>query len=58
MTPPTDRERLQALERFVRHLQRKLEAQGHKIDGLDKHLSRMLRDARKRLRLLERLLGE
>jgi hypothetical protein len=58
MNIPTDRKRLQALERYVRHLQRRLEATGRKLDGIDAGLRGMLRDARKRLRRLERLLGE
>jgi hypothetical protein len=52
-----DRERLLALERLLRHLQRKLAAQGRRMDGIDASLRGMLGDARKRLRRLERLLG-
>jgi hypothetical protein len=57
MTPPSDRERLQAVERLLRHLGRKLAAQGRRIDGIDASLRGMLREARQRLRRLERLLG-
>jgi hypothetical protein len=58
MSNPTDKERLQALERFVRHLSRRLESQARKLDGIDTSLRGMLRNARQRLRRLERLMGE
>jgi hypothetical protein len=58
MTNPTDRERLAALERFTRHLRRRLDALDHKLAGLDHHHSGLLRDARQRLRRLERVLGD
>jgi hypothetical protein len=57
MTNPTDHERLLAVERWARHLARRLGALDQKITGLDQHVSGLLRDARKRLRRLERLLG-
>jgi hypothetical protein len=56
MTKPTDQERLQALERSTRHLGRRLDALNQKLAGLDQHHSGLLRDARQRLRRLERLL--
>jgi hypothetical protein len=58
MTNPTDRERLLALERWTRHLARRLDALHQKLAGLDQHVSGLLRDARQRLRHLERLLGD
>jgi hypothetical protein len=58
MANPSDKERLQAVERFTRHLARKLEALDRKLTGLDTHVSGLLGDTRERLRRLERLLGE
>jgi hypothetical protein len=40
---PSDRERLLAVERFLRHLQRRLEAQGRKLEGIDASLRGMVR---------------
>jgi hypothetical protein len=58
MPNPTDRERLLAVERFCRHLARRLAALDHKLAGLDQHVSGLLRDTRERLRRLERLQGQ
>jgi hypothetical protein len=58
MTNPTDRERLLALERWTRHLARRLDALHQELAGLDQHLNGLLRDARQRVRRVERLLGE
>jgi hypothetical protein len=55
---PLGAKRLQAVERWTRHLTRKLEALDRKLAGLDQHVSGLLRDARQRLRRLERLLGK
>jgi hypothetical protein len=55
---PTDHERLRALERLLRHVRRQLEAQGRKLDGIDQHYGGLLRDARQRLRRLERMLKD
>jgi cob(I)alamin adenosyltransferase len=57
MTTPTDRERLDAVERWARHLARRLDALDRKLAGVDQNLGALLRDARQRLRRLERLLG-
>jgi hypothetical protein len=56
MTIPSDHERLQALERYTRHLARRLEALNQKLAGLDQHHTGLLRDARERIRRLERLM--
>jgi hypothetical protein len=55
---PTCKERLAAVERFTRHLARRVAALDRKLTGLDQHVSGLLRDTRERLRCLERLLGE
>jgi hypothetical protein len=55
MANPTDGERLAALERYARHLARRLDALNQKLAGLDLHHGGLLRDAQERLRRLERI---